>query len=105
MNLLHGIFGLACLLAFAFLLSEERRAIPPRVVVAGVFLQFALAVLLVKFPPASALMASLAGAVGALDRATEAGTSFVFGYLGGAPLPFEAHRKNRRWCWPSTSFR
>ena len=25
----------------------------------------------------------------ALERATQAGTSLVFGYLGGAPLPFE----------------
>ncbi len=57
-------------------------------VVAGTGLQVALAVLLLKFPPAGAFMAALAGAVGALDRATEAGTSFVFGYLGGAPLPF-----------------
>jgi CNT family concentrative nucleoside transporter len=89
MNLLHGIFGLACLLAFAVAISEDRRAIPLRVVAAGVSLQILLAVLLLKFPPASAIMATLAGAVGALDHATEAGTSFVFGYLGGAPLPFE----------------
>ncbi|MCI4679135.1 nucleoside:proton symporter [Rhodoblastus acidophilus] len=88
MHFLHGIFGLACLLGLAFLFSEDRRAIPWRVVAAGVALQIALAVLLVKFPPASAFMAGLAAAVGALDRATEAGTSFVFGYIGGAPLPF-----------------
>jgi CNT family concentrative nucleoside transporter len=89
MNLLHGFFGMACLLALAFALSEDRRAIPLRVVLAGVALQIALAVLLLKFPPARAIMATLAGAVGALDQATQAGTSFVFGYLGGAPLPFE----------------
>jgi CNT family concentrative nucleoside transporter len=89
MNALHGYFGLACLLVFAFVLSEDRRAIPWRVVVAGMALQTALALALVKFPPAALLMASLAGAVGALDHATEAGTAFVFGYLGGAPLPFD----------------
>ncbi|MDI9847107.1 nucleoside transporter C-terminal domain-containing protein [Rhodoblastus sp. 17X3] len=93
MNVLHGIFGLACLLGLAFMLSENRRAIPWRVVVAGVALQAALALLLLKFPPASAFMATLASAVGALDKATEAGTSFVFGYLGGAPLPFEPNGK------------
>ena len=89
MNLLHGFFGMACLLALAYALSEDRRAIPCRVVAAGVALQIALAVLLLKFPPARAIMTTLAGAVGALYRATEAGTSFVFGYLGGAALPFE----------------
>ncbi|WP_298425090.1 nucleoside transporter C-terminal domain-containing protein [Rhodoblastus sp.] len=93
MNFLHGLFGLACLLGLALLFSENRRAIPWRVVVAGVALQFALAVLFLKFPPASAFMAGLASAVGALDHATEAGTSFVFGYLGGAPLPFEPNGK------------
>jgi concentrative nucleoside transporter, CNT family len=93
MHVLHGFFGLACLLGLAFLLSEDRRAIPWRVVVAGVALQGALALLLLKFPPASAVMATLARAVNALDHATEAGTSFVFGYLGGAPLPFEPNGK------------
>jgi concentrative nucleoside transporter, CNT family len=89
MNVLHGILGLACLLGLAVLLGENRRAIPWRVVVAGVGLQIAMAVVLLKFPPASAFMATLAAGVGALDKATEAGTRFVFGYLGGAPLPFE----------------
>ncbi|HUO53131.1 MAG TPA: nucleoside transporter C-terminal domain-containing protein [Rhodoblastus sp.] len=93
MNFLHGLFGLACLLGLAVLFSENRRAIPWRVVGVGVGLQFLLAALLLKFPPASAFMAQLASAVGALDRATEAGTSFVFGYLGGAPLPFEPNGK------------
>ncbi len=88
MHLLQGIFGLACLLGVALLFSENRRAIPWRVVVAGIGLQVALAVLLLKFPPAGAFMATLAAGVGALDRASEEGTSFVFGYLGGAPLPF-----------------
>jgi CNT family concentrative nucleoside transporter len=90
---LHGLFALACLLGLALLLSEDRRAVPWRAVAAGVALQVALAVLLLKFPPASAFMAALAGGVGAVDRATEAGTSFVFGYLGGAPLPFDPNAK------------
>ncbi|WP_374544918.1 NupC/NupG family nucleoside CNT transporter [Rhodoblastus sp.] len=93
MNVLHALFGLACLLGLALIFSENRSAIPWRMVVAGVGLQAALAVLLLKFPPASVFMAQLAAGVGALDRATEAGTSFVFGYLGGAPLPFELNGK------------
>src|SRR5271166_3642891 len=93
MNLLHGFFGMACLVALAYALSEDRRSVPFRVVFAGVALQIALAVLLLKFPPARAIMTTLAGAVGALDHATEAGTSFVFGYLGGAALPFEPNGK------------
>jgi concentrative nucleoside transporter, CNT family len=93
MNLLHGFFGMACLLALAFAMSEDRRSVPFPVVAAGVALQIALAVLLLKFPPARAIMTTLAGVVGALDHATEAGTTFVFGYLGGAALPFEPNGK------------
>jgi len=93
MHLIHGSLALVALLGLAFLLSEDRRAISPRVVLAGVGLQAALAVLLLKVPAASAAMAFLADGVGALDRATEAGTSFVFGYVGGAPPPFDANGK------------
>ena len=51
-------------------------------------LQWALAVLLVKFPLAASAFLVLNRGVDALQRATDAGTSFVFGYLGGGPLPF-----------------
>ena len=48
-----------------------------------------LAVLFLKVPPVRAAFASANGAVDAIAAATRAGTSFVFGYLGGGPLPFE----------------
>src|SRR6185312_7931738 len=41
-----------------------------------------------KFPPAGAAFLLLNRAVEALQHATEAGTGFVFGYLGGGELPF-----------------
>ena len=93
MTVLHGAFGLIFLLAVAYALSENRRAIPFRVVLSGVVLQIALAVILLRFPPATLLMSALARGVATLDKATEAGTSFVFGYLGGAPLPFEPNHQ------------
>jgi CNT family concentrative nucleoside transporter len=93
MHLIHGCFAIVVLLAVALLLSENRKAIAPRVVVAGVALQAALAILLLKVPAASEAMAYLAAGVGALDRATQAGTSFVFGYVGGAEAPFAANGK------------
>jgi CNT family concentrative nucleoside transporter len=88
MTMLHGLGGLVAMLAIAFVFSEDRRAIPVRVVVAGVALQIALALLLVKFPPAVGAIAHLSDAVNALQRATDAGTRFVFGYLAGGTLPF-----------------
>jgi CNT family concentrative nucleoside transporter len=55
----------------------------------GIGLQLAVAWVLLKLPAARVLFGALNDAVLALQSASEAGTSFVFGYLGGAPLPFE----------------
>ncbi len=89
---MRGLLGLAALLAIAWALSEDRRRIPWRTVIAGVALQWALALLLIFFPPANAVIILLNDGATALQNATQAGTSFVFGYLGGPPLPFaEAH--------------
>jgi CNT family concentrative nucleoside transporter len=84
----RGLLGIAALLLLAWGLSEDRFRVPWRVVVAGVLLQFGLAVLFIRFRPAAQAFLLLNRAVEALQQATDAGTSFVFGYLGGGPLPF-----------------
>lgn len=94
MAVLHGLGGLVALLAVAWALSEDRRHVPMRVVIASVLLQVALALLLTKFPPATAIFLLLNEGVDALQKATDAGTTFVFGYLGGGPLPFVAKEPN-----------
>ncbi|MCO5087971.1 MAG: nucleoside:proton symporter [Methylobacteriaceae bacterium] len=88
MTVFQGLAALAILLTIAFALSEDRRAIPPRVVIGGVALQIVLALLFIKFPPAVAAIVKLTHGVEALQRATDAGTSLVFGFLGGGPLPY-----------------
>ena len=89
---MRGLLGLAALLAIALALSENRRCIPWRTVAAGICLQWALALLLLWFPPANAVILLLNDGATALQNATQAGTGFVFGYLGGAALPFvETH--------------
>lgn len=85
---MRGILGIAVLLLFAWAISEDRFRVPLRVVAAGVLLQFALAALLVGVRPAAAAFLLLTHGVEALQRSSEAGTSFVFGYLGGGKLPF-----------------
>ena len=81
--------GVAALLALAFAISENRRAVPFRQVASGVALTFVLAVLFLKIPQLKAGFAAVGDAVDAIAAATRAGTSFVFGYLGGGRLPFE----------------
>ena len=84
----QSLTGIAAILLLAWLLSENKRAFPVRTVVSGLALQFALALLLLKIPAARNLLFSLNGAVDALTAATRAGTSFVFGYVGGGTAPF-----------------
>ncbi len=89
---MRGLLGIAVLLLIAWAISEDRFRVPIRVVVAGVLLQVAVAVVLLKFPPASKAFLLLNDGVQALQNATDAGTGFVFGYLGGGALPFtETH--------------
>jgi CNT family concentrative nucleoside transporter len=85
---LQSLLGIVTILAVAWLLSENRRAFPFRTVISGLALQVALALLLLKVPAARAGLLSLNGVVTALTTATRAGTSFVFGYAGGAAPPF-----------------
>ncbi len=86
---LQGVLGILILLGFAWAIGEKRNAISVRVVASAMALQFALAVLLLRVPPIAAALSWLNKAVEALRQATLAGTSFVFGYLGGGPVPFE----------------
>ena len=85
---MRGLFGIVVILGFCWVISEARWRVPWRVVAVGVVLQFALALLFLKFPPAGAAFLLLNRAVEAVQKATEAGTGFVFGYLGGGELPF-----------------
>src|SRR5512137_1159552 len=85
---LHAVAGIAGLLAIAWVAGERRRAIPWRAVGAGLVLQVVLALLLLKLPFAKDAFLALNDAMLALEKSTQAGTALVFGYLGGAPLPF-----------------
>jgi CNT family concentrative nucleoside transporter len=89
MGLLQPVLGIAALLGLAWLLSENRRAVSPQRAATGLAITFILAALLLKVPPIRALFRSANSIVNAIAEATRAGTSFVFGYLGGGPLPFD----------------
>jgi CNT family concentrative nucleoside transporter len=88
LTLLHGLLGLFALLFIAWLMSEDRLAPPWRIVIGGVLLQIGLAILFIKFEPAAKAFLLINAGVDSLQKAADAGTSLVFGYLGGGPLPF-----------------
>jgi concentrative nucleoside transporter, CNT family len=85
---MRGLLGIAALLLAAWVISEDRWRVPWRVVGVGVVLQVAVALVLLKLPPVAKAFLLLNDGVEALQKATDAGTGFVFGYLGGGPLPF-----------------
>jgi MFS family permease len=89
MNIAHAFAGLALLVAFSWLISEDRRGVRWRIVAAGIALQIVLAALLLLVPWIRDAVFSLNQALAVLERATQAGTSFVFGYLAGGPAPFD----------------
>lgn len=89
MLVLQSLLGAVAIPALAFALSENYRAVSWRRVFAAMALTVILAVLLLKVPALRAAFAAANSTVDAIAAATRAGTAFVFGYLGGGPLPFE----------------
>jgi len=88
MQLLQPLFGIFIFIVIAWLVSEKRSAIQPKIIVAGLLAQFLLGFLLLKTPGLQAVFLSLNVLVNAVSQATEAGTSFVFGFLGGGNPPY-----------------
>jgi CNT family concentrative nucleoside transporter len=86
---LHSLLGLLALLGLAWAFSEQRRAVRLRIGAVGALVQLALAALFLNLPPLKRAFAALNEAVLVLQRSTESGATFVFGYLAGGPLPFE----------------
>jgi len=84
----HAVLGYCLFLAIAWLLSSERSAIPWRTVVGGVVLQAILALLIFRLPGAREVFSVCNDALLAIAAATRAGTTLVFGFLGGAALPY-----------------
>ncbi|WP_397505070.1 NupC/NupG family nucleoside CNT transporter [Qipengyuania sp. R86523] len=86
----RGLLGIALMVLFAWVISEDRSARPTWRWIAGALaLQAGLALLIVRVPFVWDAVTLANEAVAAIERATLDGSSYMFGYLGGAPLPFE----------------
>lgn len=89
MQQFQGLIGLAAILLLAWAFSEDRANRPGwRWLGGALLLQLAIAVIVVRVPPIWAAVGVANQGVAAIEKATLVGSSYMFGYLGGAPLPF-----------------
>ena len=84
----QSITGLFVLTAIAWAMSEDRWRVRPRIVIVGLLIQLALAAMFLKIPVFKDIFLMLNNGIMVLEEATRAGTSFVFGFVGGGNLPF-----------------
>ena len=84
----QSLSGLLGLFLLAWLFSEHRRAVRLGPALVALGLQLLIALVLLEVPLFRQFFALLNQVVTSLETATRAGTSFVFGYLGGGDPPF-----------------
>ena len=86
---LQSAFGVVALLAIAWACGENRRAVSLKQTAIGLAATLITAIVLLKLPVVAHAFGAINDAVNAISSASRAGSSFVFGYIGGGPLPFE----------------
>ena len=89
MLIIQSVFGLSLIIALCYFFSESRQHVRIQLVAKSLLLQVVIALLLLKLPASQTLFLGLNDAISVLQAATREGTIFIFGYLGGGPLPFE----------------
>jgi CNT family concentrative nucleoside transporter len=94
MMILQSLFGILSLLLIAYAFSEAKKAIVFKTIFIAIIIHLILTILLLNLPIFKDIFMLLNKLVTILETATTAGTSFVFGYLGGGAAPFEIKNEN-----------
>ncbi|MDL1967876.1 MAG: nucleoside:proton symporter [Deltaproteobacteria bacterium] len=87
--IVQSIAGLVVFVGLAWAMSENRKKVSIKTVFIGLVLQLTIGIALLKLPFFRDFFLFLNRIVLSLEESTTAGTSFVFGYLGGGALPFD----------------
>jgi len=85
---IQPLLGILVFLGIAWIISEERNKVKYTTILTGILVQFAIAGILLYIPIFKKIFIFLNNLVLSLEAATKAGTSFVFGYIGGGTPPF-----------------
>ena len=86
--IIQSAAGLFVFSGIAWLISENRTQVKIKLVIAGIVIQLVIGFIFLKLPFFRSFFISLNHLVLSLEASTKAGTSMVFGYLGGGDLPF-----------------
>jgi CNT family concentrative nucleoside transporter len=81
MDRLQGLYGIALILGIAVLFSNNRRKINLRLVLSGIGLQVAIALLIFKVGPVARFFHLLGNGMGKLEEFARKGASFVYGNI------------------------
>ena len=95
----QAYLGLLVFLGVAYALCESRRAVRFKPVLWAVLTQALLAVIISRVPAVRSTFMLLSHAIGEIKSATLEGTSFVFGYVGGAEAPFVVQAPERQFVF------
>jgi CNT family concentrative nucleoside transporter len=86
---LQSAFGVFALLGIAWVFGENRSKVSLKQAAIGLAITVITAVILLKVPVVAKAFGAINDAVSTIAAASRAGTSFIFGYLGGGALPFD----------------
>ncbi|UCD31916.1 MAG: nucleoside:proton symporter, partial [Desulfobacterales bacterium] len=80
---IQSVIGLFVFVFIAWLMSENRRQVRFKTILVGIAIQLIVGIILLKLSFFREFFLVLNRLVLSLEESTAAGTSFVFGYLGG----------------------
>jgi concentrative nucleoside transporter, CNT family len=84
----RGLVGVALIVLIAWLVSEKKDRFPFLLLIGALVVQAGLVLLLFAIPNSQTVLTGITAAVDGLASATDRGTQFVFGYLGGGDQPY-----------------
>lgn len=101
---LQSVLGLIAFPLIALIFCRGTKKLNIRLLLAAVGLQFVLALMFLKVPLFQTLFSYMNQAVLSLQAATNAGTAFVFGFIGGGPAPFDVTKPENSYVLAFQAF-
>lgn len=96
---MQALAGIALFLLLLWLLSEAKKSVPWRAVLLGLGLQMVLVYIFLHVEWVASALLLANHLVQAVETATQQGSAFLFGYLGGGTAPFEVTQSNAMYLF------